>query len=144
MVSAQTKDAMTDRKLYAGVMTRLEEHGCTVEAILNTDQDILAGLLYGASFHNNKAKNIKKVAALLMEKYDGDVPSTYKEVMALPGVGPKMTLLYLQEVGPRQCFGRIEGISVDTHVHRIANRLEWANSKTPEQTRKQLEELLPE
>jgi endonuclease-3 len=51
-------------------------------------------------------------------------PSTYKEVMALPGVGPKMTLLYLQIA-----TGKVEGIAVDTHVHRIANRLKWVKAK---------------
>lgn len=133
MVSAQTKDVMTYQ-----VMTRLKEHGCSVQSIVDTAQETLAGLLYGASFHNTKAKNIKKVAEILQDQYSGDVPTTYREIMALPGVGPKMTLLYIEH-----CLGRIEGISVDTHVHRISNRLGWVNSKTPEQTRKQLEAFLP-
>lgn len=133
MLSAQTKDAMT-----FAVTQKLRSRELTVGRILRTPEKELAEEIYGVSFHNNKAKYIKKVADILHEKYDGDIPDQYKELIALPGVGPKMALLALNV-----CFGKVEGIAVDTHVHRISNRLGWVNTKTPEQTRKGLERIVP-
>lgn len=68
------------------------------------------------------------------------MPDKLDEIVALPGVGPKMAHLLLQI-----SFGRVEGISVDTHVHRISNRLKWVKTKTetPEQTASALEDWLP-
>lgn len=84
---------------------------------------------------------LKQTAKILLEKYDGDIPSNLEELCALPGVGPKMAHLALQ------CAWKINsGIGVDTHVHRISQRLGWVKydlKKTPEQTRMELEEWLP-
>lgn len=60
---------------------------------------------------------------ILVEKFDSRVPDNYKDLISLPGVGPKMAHLVLQEA-----FNKIEGVSVDTHVHRICNRLKWVKS----------------
>ena len=65
----------------------------------------------------------------MVEKHGGKVPSKFDDLIALPGVGPKMAHLVLQEA-----FDKVEGVSVDTHVHRIANRLQWVESKTPKAT----------
>jgi endonuclease-3 len=83
---------------------------------------------------------LKKTAEILLRDYDGDIPPTLDELMALPGIGPKMAYLIMQEA-----WNKNEGIGVDTHVHRIANRLGWVRTakQTPEHTRKQLEEWLP-
>jgi len=74
----------------------------------------------------------------LKDKYNSDPPETFKEITTFKGIGPKMAHLYLQ-----CCCNKVEGIAVDVHVHRICNRLKWTNSKTPEDTMKQLEEWLP-
>ena len=75
---------------------------------------------------------LKRTCEILRDKYDGDVPSTYDDIIALPGVGPKMTHLLLQ-----CAWNKTEGIAVDVHVHRVANRIGWVhNTKTPEHTRK--------
>jgi endonuclease-3 len=68
------------------------------------------------------------------------VPDNLEDLVALPGVGNKMAHLLLQEA-----FNKVEGISVDTHVHRIANRLKWVKNptKNPDDTAKALEEWLP-
>jgi len=71
-------------------------------------------------FHNKKAVYIKEATKIISEEYGGIVPNDYKKLLALPGVGPKMAHLVLQCV-----YGQIEGVSVDTHVHRISNRLRW-------------------
>ena len=133
MLSAQTRDPVTAKK-----MRFLIDKGLTIEGIIDTSQEDLAADLYGVSFHNNKAKYIKKTAQILKDKYNGDIPGDYKIVSKLPGVGPKMTHLFLQI-----CYDIVEGIAVDTHVHRVSNRLGWVNTKTPVQTMKSLQKLLP-
>lgn len=74
----------------------------------------------------------------MKEKYSSDPPETFKEITSFKGIGPKMAHLYLQ-----CCCDKVEGIAVDVHVHRICNRLKWTNSKSPEETMKQLQEWLP-
>jgi len=134
LLSSQTKDPIT----YA-VMNKLIKHGLTVESINQTDEDTIKEMIYGVSFHNNKTKYIKQLASVLHDKYNGDPPEKFQDVIELPGIGPKMAHLYMQ-----CCCDKIEGIAVDTHVHRICNRLKWTNNtKTPEQTRKELESWLP-
>jgi len=81
---------------------------------------------------------IKRTAAILERDYGGDIPNTLQGLMSLPGVGPKMSYLALQ-VAWRQTLG----IGVDTHVHRITNRLGWVHTTTPEKTRMALEQWLP-
>ena len=86
-------------------------------------------------------KYIKATTAMLVEKHGGAVPDTMDELIAFPGVGPKMALILLSVV-----YGKVEGISVDTHVHRICNQLGWAGpagTKTPEQTRAAIEGWMP-
>jgi endonuclease-3 len=133
MLSSQTKDPITAKKMHF-----LIEKGLSIEKIINTSQEDLAKDLHGVSFHNSKAKFLKKTAQILKDKYDGDIPGEYSIVSKLPGVGPKMTHLFLQI-----CYDKVEGIAVDTHVHRLANRLGWVNTKTPIQTMKSLEKMLP-
>jgi endonuclease-3 len=78
------------------------------------------------------------LAKILKDDYEGDAPEDYIQLVKLPGIGPKMAHLYLQCV-----CDKVEGIAVDTHVHRICNRLKWVESKNPEDTRKKLEEWVP-
>jgi endonuclease-3 len=136
MLSSQTKDTVN-----AATMRKLRAHGCTVERMLATPDETLRELIYGVGFHNNKVKYIKETSAILRDRHGGKVPATMKELLELPGVGPKMSLILLHVA-----FGRVEGISVDTHVHRICNQLGWAGANgtaTPEQTRKAIEAWMP-
>nr|XP_031303455.1 endonuclease III-like protein 1 isoform X5 [Camelus dromedarius] len=88
----------------------------------------------------NKVKYIKQTSAILQQRYGGDIPASVAELVALPGVGPKMAHLAMAVA-----WGTVSGIAVDTHVHRIANRLKWTKkaTKSPEATRTALEEWLP-
>ncbi|XP_065748920.1 endonuclease III-like protein 1 isoform X1 [Phocoena phocoena] len=88
----------------------------------------------------NKVKYIKQTSAILQQRYDGDIPASLAELVALPGVGPKMAHLAMAVA-----WGTVSGIAVDTHVHRIVNRLRWTRkaTKSPEETRRALEEWLP-
>eukprot|EP00826_Nyctotherus_ovalis_P010560 TRINITY_DN12776_c0_g3_i1.p1 TRINITY_DN12776_c0_g3~~TRINITY_DN12776_c0_g3_i1.p1 ORF type:complete len:267 (+),score=74.95 TRINITY_DN12776_c0_g3_i1:60-860(+) len=133
MLSPQTRD-----EVCAVAMDRLKEHGLTPKKIKEMSQEELAGLINNVSFYNVKAKHIKKTTDILLEEHKGRVPDTLKELLKLPGVGRKVAHLALQ-----LCYGKVEGIAVDTHVHRISNRLGWVKSRKPEETEKQLEEWLP-
>ena len=85
-----------------------------------------------------KAKTLKAAAKVCLRDHKGRIPQTMDGLLSLPGIGPKMAHLVMHSA-----FNRPTGICVDTHVHRIANKLRWVKSSTPEQTRKSLEALLP-
>ncbi|XP_011691749.1 PREDICTED: endonuclease III-like protein 1 [Wasmannia auropunctata] len=135
MLSSQTKDQVTH-----AAMQRLNTYGCKPDLIAATPDDVLGKLIYPVSFWKRKVEYIKRTSVILLDKYGGDVPKTVKELCDLPGVGPKMAHLCMQTA-----WGEVSGIGVDTHVHRISNRLGWVRkpTKTPEQTRTDLEDWLP-
>lgn len=136
MLSSQTKDAVV-----GDTMRTLQNHGLNVNNIhYNTDHETLNGLINKVGFHNNKTKYIKQVAEIIIEQYNGDIPSRAEDMIRdFPGVGPKMAYI-IEHVA----FGTVSGIGVDTHMHRMFNDLNWVNSTTnPEQTREQLEGWLP-
>ncbi|XP_014377033.1 endonuclease III-like protein 1, partial [Alligator sinensis] len=135
MLSSQTKDEVT-----SAAMLRLRERGLTVDNVLQTDDAALGRLIYPVGFWRNKVKYIKQTTAILKEQYGSDIPRTVKELVKLPGVGPKMAHLAMNIA-----WNDVSGIGVDTHVHRIANRLKWVKkeTKTPEETRVALEDWLP-
>ncbi|PSN34065.1 Endonuclease III-like protein 1 [Blattella germanica] len=135
MLSSQTKDEVT----YAA-MQKLRQHGLTVANILDTDDKTLGELIYPVSFWKTKVIHIKKTTQILKDEYNGDIPDTVEKLCKLPGVGPKMAHLCM-----KTAWGVITGIGVDTHVHRISNRLGWVPkpTKTPEATRVALESWLP-
>ncbi|KAK0415988.1 hypothetical protein QR680_012233 [Steinernema hermaphroditum] len=133
MLSSQTKDQVT-----AAAMHRLREKGCNIETILNYPEDELGKLLCPVGMYKRKAMYIQKTAVILRDSFEGDIPQSAKELCELPGVGPKMAHLLMQIA-----WNKVEGIGVDTHVHRIVNRLGWIKTSTPEQTRVKLEDMLP-
>lgn len=136
MLSAQTKDAVT-----AQAIANLNQHwpdGLTVDNVIAADDATIDRLICKVGFHVRKAGYIRQTAAVCRSQYGGDIPATLEELIALPGVGPKMAHLTMQ-----CAWNQVVGVGVDTHVHRICNRLGWVNSKTPEQTRTQLQDHLP-
>jgi len=134
MLSSQTKDAVV-----GDAMRALQKHGLTVENIHATEPSVLNGFINKVGFHNNKTKYLKKVAEVLINDFDCDIPPTADEMIkTLSGVGPKMAYI-IENVA----FGKSTGIGVDTHMHRIFNDIKWVKSNTPEQTREQLEGWLP-
>ena len=132
-LSSQTKDAVVGE-----TMRILQGHGLTVENIHQTDHETLNGLIKKVGFHNNKTKFMKQSAEIILTQYNGDIPPNADELMKLPGVGPKMA--YIVE---NIAFDTASGIGVDTHMHRMFNDLGWVKSKSPEETREQLEGWLP-
>lgn len=143
MLSSQTKDT-TNAVAMKRLQTELPPHkpgvtaGLTLENIIAVDPAKLNELIWAVGFHNNKTKYLKQAAIICRDEWDGDIPDTIEGLVALPGVGPKMAHLCLPTA-----WGRVEGIGVDVHVHRITNLWGWHTTKTPEQTRASLESWLP-
>lgn len=133
VISLRTKDEVTTA---AGA--RLFEHAATPQALAALPVDDIASFIYPAGFYNTKARNLSSIARIIAARPGGDVPRTRAELLALPGVGRKTANLVLG-LG----FG-IPAICVDTHVHRIPNRLGMIETTTPEQTEQALEEGLPQ
>lgn len=133
MLSAQTRDAVTHE-----ASTRLFEVAPTPEAIAALPERRILALIYPVSFYRNKARHVKETARLIVERHGGIVPATMEELLTLPGVGRKTANLVLIVAHQSR-----ENICVDTHVHRIANRLGWVATRTPDETEQALYEFAP-
>ena len=119
-------------------MNELLEHGLTVENILETDGGKILEMTAILMYSKKKVQYIKQVTEILKNDYDSRVPAALEDQLALPGVGYKIAIL-LSYYG----FGEVRGISVDTHVHRISNRIGWVKTRQPEKTRQELESFVP-
>jgi endonuclease-3 len=124
MLSAQTRDAAT-----AEAARRLFGVARTPPAIAKLTTEAIEKLIHPVSFYRHKAVHVKQTCRLLMERFDGAVPSTMEELLTLPGVGRKTANLVLILAHQSR-----RNICVDTHVHRISNRLGWVETRTPEET----------
>lgn len=100
--------------------------------------DKLEKLVYGVGLYRNKARNIKKMAQVLIEEYQGIVPDEFDQLMKLPGIGRKSANV-IMAVGFKK-----PGLGVDTHVHRVINRIGLTAAKQPEKTEMALKQLIPE
>ncbi len=94
-------------------------------------------LIRPSGFYRNKARTLVRLARALMDRHGGRVPTSLEELLALPGVGRKTANCVLV-----YGFG-VPAIPVDTHVHRVSNRLGWAHSSTPEGTERALSAIVP-
>ena len=128
MLSAQTRDSVT-----AAASARLFKAGRTPAAIARLTTKQIERLIYPVSFYRHKAIYVKQTCRTLVKKYRGRVPGTMEELLALPGVGRKTANLVLI-----LSFKSLQNICVDTHVHRISNRLGWVRTRTPEETEQAL------
>ncbi|WP_022851234.1 endonuclease III domain-containing protein [Limisalsivibrio acetivorans] len=132
VISLRTKDEVTvtaSRKLF--------EHADSPESMLKLSEEDIAELIYPAGFYRNKSKSIREISQRLIEDYGGEVPDSIDELVKLKGVGRKTANLVLVE------GFRIPAVCVDTHVHRIFNRLGYVSTKNPDQTETALREKLP-
>lgn len=110
----------------------------TPEDFANMDIKKLEELIHPCGFYKNKAKNIKATAKILVEKYNSKVPQNMEELMALPGVGRKTANVVMLEA-----FNKPQGIAVDTHCKRIANKVGLSKEKDPEKIEKDLLKVIP-
>ena len=130
MLSAQTRDAVT-----AAASAQLFAVARTPAAMAKLTEKQIVKLIFPVSFYRNKAAHVKQTCRILIERFDGRVPATMEELLTLPGVGRKTANLVLI-----LSFRSLKNICVDTHVHRISNRLGWVKTRTPEETEQALYE----
>lgn len=132
MLSAQSRDAMTAR-----ASAKLFAVAATPEAILALEEIRLAELIKDAGLYIVKARNIRRMCAVLVERHGGVVPQTRDELMALPGVGRKSADILLRFVFDEPV------VAVDTHVFRVATRTGLAQGRTEPQVATALEQQIP-
>ena len=123
ILSLRTKDEVT-----AKAAKRLLSKADTPPRMLALDEKTIEKLIYPVGFYPTKAKQLRRISRILIEKYNSRVPDTIEALLELPGVGRKTANLVLVEG-----FGQ-EAICVDTHVHRISNRIGYVLTRTPAQT----------
>ena len=128
MLSAQTRDPVT-----AAASARLFRAARTPRTMARLPVKRIERLIYPVSFYRHKARHVKETCQILVERHGGRVPGTMAELLALPGVGRKTANLVLI-----LSFKSRTNICVDTHVHRISNRLGWVRTRTPEETEQAL------
>ncbi len=132
VLSLRTKDDVThDASL------RLFEKAPNIYALNRLTEEEIARLIYPVGFYKTKAKNLKKIAGIIIEQHKGKVPDSLDELLKLPNVGRKTANLVLAK------GYNIPAICVDIHVHRISNRLGLVKTKNPEETEFALRKILP-
>ena len=133
MLSAQTRDPVTH-----AASLRLFAVARTPEAMARLTTKRIERLIYPVSFYRNKARHVRECCRQLLARFGGHVPASMSDLLTLPGVGRKTAnlVLIVAHASP-------DNICVDTHVHRIANRLGWVETATPEQTERHLYDVVP-
>ena len=134
LLSARTQDATTH-----AASVRLFARADSPEAMGRLSVRDIERLIYPVSFYRTKARHVKATCRLLVQRFEGRVPGTLEDLLTLPGVGRKTANLVLI-----LAYGSRRNICVDTHVHRIANRLGWVSTRTPEQTEQALYRAIPQ
>ncbi len=128
LLSARTQDATT-----LAASTRLFKVARTPRTMAKLTERQIERLIYPVSFYRHKAKHVKATCQILVERFNGRVPMTMEELLTLPGVGRKTANLVLI-----LAYRSRKNICVDTHVHRISNRLGWVKTRTPDETEQAL------
>jgi endonuclease-3 len=132
VISARTREEQT-----TAVSNRVFERYPDARALAAAEEPELYDLLAGSQYRETKAPRLIAMAQILVEKYDGKVPNDLDALLELPGVGRKTAncvLIYAFNI-PALC--------VDIHMHRITNRLGWVHTKTPDQTERALQKVIP-
>jgi endonuclease III len=130
ILSARTRDENTTR-----VVRMLFDKYRDINGLSKASLEQIRETIHSIGFYNVKALRIKQVVKVLLDKYDGKVPSNFDDLISLPGVGRKTAncvLVYAFE---------LPAIPVDTHVHRISNRLGIVNTTRPEETESELQNI---
>src|SRR5436190_4560711 len=132
LLSLRTQDKTTN-----AASDRLFAIASTPQKMLATPVRMIEKAIYPVSFYRVKAKTIHAICTELLARFGGEVPSTIDELLTLPGVGRKTANIVVT------LAFRKAGIAVDTHVHRISNRLGYVKTKTPDDTEMALRKKLP-
>ena len=128
LLSARTQDATT-----LAASTRLFDVARTPRTMAKLTVKQIERLIYPVSFYRHKARHVTATCQILIDRFGGRVPTTMEELLMLPGVGRKTANLVLI-----LAFKSLRNICVDTHVHRLSNRLGWVRTRTPDETEQAL------
>ena len=131
LLSLRTRDENTEK-----VSKALFAIADTPEKISKLPTKKLEKLIFSSGHYKKKAKTLKHVSKILIEKYQGKVPNKKEELLSIKGIGPKTANIVLAFAFEKNV------LPIDTHCHRIPNRLGWVKTKTPEQTEKELIKIL--
>lgn len=132
LLSAQTTDKKVN-EVTPGLFARANNP----QAMARLEVEEIKELIREIGLSNTKAKNIKRLSEILMEKYEGQVPESFEQLEELPGVGHKTASVVMA-----QAFGH-PAFPVDTHIHRLMKRWKLSNGKSVEQTEKDAKRLFP-
>jgi endonuclease-3 len=127
----------TDKRVNEVTKTLFREYE-SAEDYANADPEVFEDKIRSTGFFRNKTKSILNMAQALVEQHDGEVPNSMDDLVKLPGVGRKTANVVLGNA-----FGVDEGIVVDTHVKRIANRLKLTRNQDPDKIERDLMKLVP-
>ena len=105
---------------------------------LDLDISDIEKLVHPCGFYKNKAKNIKNMAVIVEQKFNGNLPDNMDDLMSLPGIGRKSANVIMLDA-----FDNPQGIAVDTHVKRISNRIGLSKESDPEKIEKDLLKIVP-
>lgn len=134
VMSHRTRDDVT----YPAA-EKLFERFSTPEEMVEADVEEIEALIRDVGFYRVKAGRIKEISRILLEEYNGRVPDEMETLLKLPGVGRKTANCVLAHA-----FLKEDALAVDTHVHRISNRLGLVATKNPEETEIELKKALPQ
>ena len=132
MLSARSKDTMT-----IPVSQKLFTLAGTPQAIVKLSRERIEKVLRPIGFYRQKARYVHTLSRQLLDRFDGRVPATREELTMLSGVGRKTANIMLSQ------YFRKPAIAVDTHVHRISNRLGWVRTRKPAATERELAKIVP-
>jgi endonuclease III len=132
LLSLRAKDETTER-----ISEELFKIADTPKKIAEIPLKKLEKIIFSSGHYHKKALTLKHVSKDLIERFNSKVPSKKEELLSIKGIGPKTANIVLAFA-----FGKLV-IPVDVHVHVIANRLNWVNTKKPEKTEKELEKIIP-
>ena len=134
LLSLRTKDNITEQ-----ASLRLLKKYNTPEKLLTLSKEEIEKLIYPVGFYKTKAKRLREISKTLIEHYSGKVPDNFNELLKLNGVGRKTANIVMVYGHKKHGY-----MPIDTHCHKIPNRLGWIKTKTPEETELTLKEILPE
>jgi endonuclease-3 len=133
ILSLRTKDEITEQ-----ASIRLLKEYNSPRKIVNLSEKQIESLIYPVGFYKVKAKRIKDISKTLIENYNEKVPDDFDKLLKLKGVGRKTANIVMVYGHKKQDY-----LPIDTHCHKIPNRLGWIKTKTPEETEKALKKILP-
>jgi len=133
LLSLRTKDEVTEQ-----ASRHLLIKYNSPEQLVQLSEQQIASLIYPVGFYKIKAKRIKEISQTLLDKYQGKVPDKFEELLTLKGVGRKTANIVMVYGHKKHGY-----LPIDTHCHRIPNRLGWIKTKTPEDTEHALKKILP-